>query len=56
MQQDLANQLRPAAEQIRDPAVHDSLSRHLQLEVGNVQTTLGQLDQVAIADVVSASC
>ncbi len=52
VQQDLANQLRPAAERIRDPAVHDSLSRHLQLEMGNVQTTLGQLDQVAVADVV----
>lgn len=52
VQQDLANQLRPAAERIRDPAVHDSLSRHLQLEIGNVQTTLGHLDQVAIADVV----
>ena len=52
VQQDLANQLRPAAERIRDPAVHDSLNRHLQLEMGNVQTTLGQLDQVAIADVV----
>jgi DNA-binding MurR/RpiR family transcriptional regulator len=53
VQQDLANQLRPAAERIRDPAVHDSLSRHLQLELGNVQTTLGQLDQVAVAEVVS---
>jgi DNA-binding MurR/RpiR family transcriptional regulator len=53
VQQDLANQLRPAAERIRDPAVHDSLSRHLQLELGNVQTTLGQLDQIAIADVVN---
>ncbi|MEA3185873.1 MAG: hypothetical protein QOC57_2441 [Ilumatobacteraceae bacterium] len=53
VQQDLANQLRPAAERIRDPAVHDSLSRHLQLEMGNVQTTLGQLDQVALADVVA---
>jgi DNA-binding MurR/RpiR family transcriptional regulator len=52
VQQDLANQLRPAAERIRDPAVHDSLSRHLQLEVGNVQTTLGDIDQVALADVV----
>jgi len=52
VQQDLANQLRPAAERIRDPAVHDSLSRHLQLELGNVQTTLGELDQSALADVV----
>ncbi len=52
VQQDLANQLRPAAERIRDPAVHDSLSRHLQLELGNVQTTLGELDQGALADVV----
>lgn len=53
VQQDLANQLRPAAERIRDPAVHDALSRHLQLEMGNVQTTLGQLDQAALADVVA---
>lgn len=52
VQQDLANQLRPAAERIRDPAVHDSLSRHLQLEMGNVQATLGQIDQAALADVV----
>ena len=52
VQQDLANQLRPAAERIRDPAVHDSLSRHLQLELGNVQTTLGELDQTSLADVV----
>lgn len=52
VQQDLANQLRPAAERIRDPAVHDSLNRHLQLELGNVQTTLGAIDQVALADVV----
>jgi DNA-binding MurR/RpiR family transcriptional regulator len=52
VQQDLAHQLRPAAERIRDPAVHDSLSRHLQLEAGNVQTTLGAIDQVSLADVV----
>jgi DNA-binding MurR/RpiR family transcriptional regulator len=52
VQQDLAHQLRPAAERIRDPQVHDSLSRHLQLELGNVQTTLGEIDQGALADVV----
>ena len=52
VQQDLANQLRPAAERIRDPAVHDSLNRHLQLELGNVQTTLGEIDQTSLADVV----
>ncbi len=52
VQQDLASQLRPAAERIRDPAVHDSLHRHLQIELGNVQTTLGAIDQVALADVV----
>ncbi len=52
VQQDLANQLRPAAERIRDPAVHDSLNRHLQLEIGNVQATLGEIDQAALADVV----
>lgn len=53
VQQDLAKQLRPAAERIRDPAVHDSLSRHLQLELANVQSTLGDLDQMAVAEVVS---
>ena len=53
IQQDLANQLRPAAERIRDPAVHDSLNTHLQLELGNVQTTLGEIDQVALGDVVA---
>ena len=52
VQQDLASQLRPAAERIRDPAVHDSLKTHLQLEMGTVQTTLGSIDQVALADVV----
>jgi DNA-binding MurR/RpiR family transcriptional regulator len=52
VQQDLAHQLRPAAERIRDPAMHDSLSTHLQLEMGNVQTTLGGIDQMALADVV----
>ncbi len=52
VQQDLAHQLRPAAERIRDPAVHDSLSRHLQLEASNVQTTLGAIDQASLADVV----
>ena len=55
VQQDLANQLRPAAERIRDPAAHDSLNTHLQLELGNVQTTLGEIDQVALADVVDIS-
>jgi DNA-binding MurR/RpiR family transcriptional regulator len=52
VQQDLANQLRPAAERIRDPAVHDSMNRHVQLELGNVQTTLGSIDAAALADVV----
>ena len=52
VQQDLAHQLRPAAERIRDPALHDSLNAHLQLELGNVQATLGAIDQVALADVV----
>jgi DNA-binding MurR/RpiR family transcriptional regulator len=52
VQQDLANQLRPAAERIRDPAIHDSVSRHLQLELANVQTTLGGVDQAALFDVV----
>jgi DNA-binding MurR/RpiR family transcriptional regulator len=53
VQQDLANQLRPAAERIRDPEAHDSLNTHLQLELGNVQTTLGEIDQLALADVVA---
>ena len=53
VQHDLANQLRPAAERIRDPMVDDSLHRHLQVEIGNVQTTFGVLDPAAVADVVS---
>src|SRR3954466_12620615 len=38
IQQDLASQLRPAAERIRDPAVHDSLNAHLPLELGTAQS------------------
>src|SRR3954470_12966973 len=53
IQQDLASQLRPAAERIRDPAVHDSMYAPPQLELGKVQSSLGELDQAALADVVA---
>ncbi len=51
VQHDLANQLRPAAERIREPSTSDAVNRHLQLEVGNVRSTLDGLDAEALADV-----
>jgi len=53
VQHALANQLRPAAERIREPAASDAISRHLQLEVGNVTTTLTSLSDEALAAVVA---
>jgi DNA-binding MurR/RpiR family transcriptional regulator len=52
VQHDLANQLRPAAERIREPSGDDPLGRHLQVEIANVQATLAALDPDAIADAV----
>jgi DNA-binding MurR/RpiR family transcriptional regulator len=52
VQHDLARQLRPAVERIREPAASDAIAQHLQLELENVRTTLGSLDDVALSDVV----
>ena len=52
VQHDLASQLRPAAERIREPSGGDVVGRHLQLELTNVQATLDSLDATAVADVV----
>lgn len=52
VQRDLARQLRPAAERIREPAGSDSISRHLELELENVRASLGGLDPGALRDVV----
>jgi DNA-binding MurR/RpiR family transcriptional regulator len=53
VQHDLANQLRPAAERIREPAAGDLVGRHLQLELGNVQTSLRALDPSVLDAVVA---
>jgi DNA-binding MurR/RpiR family transcriptional regulator len=52
VQHDLASQLRPAAERIREPVGNDLVGRHLQLELTNVQTTLEALDPAALATAV----
>jgi DNA-binding MurR/RpiR family transcriptional regulator len=53
VQMELARQLRPAAERIREPAADDLLSRQLQLEVANVQVTLSGVDRAALDDLVT---
>ena len=52
VQHDLANQLRPAAERIREPVGSDLVGRHLQLEQANVQSTLRPIDAALLDDVV----
>jgi len=52
VQHDLANELRPAAERIREPVGTDLVGRHLQLEQANVQTTLRSIDPELLDDVV----
>src|SRR3954447_13744259 len=52
VQHDLARQLRPAAERIREPAATDAIANHLSLEVENVRATLSSLEEEAVADVV----
>lgn len=49
---DLARQLRPAAERIREPAATDAIGRHADLELDNVRATLGALDATAFDDAV----
>ncbi len=52
VQHDLANQLRPAAERIREPVGTDIVGRHAQLEQANVQSTLRAIDPTMLDDVV----
>ncbi len=52
VQHDLANQLRPAAERIREPVGSDLVGRHVQLEQANVQATLRTIDPAVLDDVV----
>lgn len=51
VRRELAGLLRPAAERIRDPADHDPIQHHLELELENVRSTLSGLG----ADVLAAS-
>jgi DNA-binding MurR/RpiR family transcriptional regulator len=53
IQDDLARQLRPAAERIREPAGNDAIHRHLQVELDNVRATLVSVAPSALADVVA---
>ncbi len=53
VQHDLARQLRPAAERIREPAATDAIANHLSLELDNVRSTLSALDGDALSDAVS---
>ena len=46
-QEDLAAQLRPARQRIREPAPGDMVARALTLELDNLQDTLGQIDQAS---------
>ena len=52
VQRDLARQLRPAAERIREPAANDAISRHLEFELDNVRATLSGLDPLALREAV----
>ncbi len=53
VQHDLANQLRPAAERIREPVGDDLVGRHLQLEQANVQASLRAIDRASLAEVIT---
>lgn len=44
-QEDLAAQLRPARQRIREPAPGDVIARTLAFELDNLQDTLGQIDR-----------
>lgn len=52
VQHDLANQLRPAAQRIREPMATDLVGRQAQLEQANVVSTLRSIDESTLADVV----
>jgi DNA-binding MurR/RpiR family transcriptional regulator len=54
IQHELANQLRPAAQRIREPrGGDDPIERQLQLELGNVRSTLAGLDAGVFARIVA---
>lgn len=55
VQHDLAGQLRPAVERIRDQATADDavVGRHVAVEVGNVRATLDAVDADVLRSVVS---
>ncbi len=52
VQHDLANQLRPAAQRIREPMATNVVERQAQLEQANVVSTLRSIDEKMLADVV----
>jgi DNA-binding MurR/RpiR family transcriptional regulator len=54
IQRDLASQLRPAVERIREAstAQGDLLARHVDIETGNISATLESIDRQAVGDVV----
>jgi DNA-binding MurR/RpiR family transcriptional regulator len=52
VQSELAAQLRPAAERIREPSSADLAARHQQIESANVQASLGAVSPELLARVV----
>ena len=52
VQSELAAQLRPAAERIREPVGADLAARHLQLEVANVHASVGAVSVEVLGAVV----
>lgn len=52
VQADLANQLRPAAQRIREQGPAGTVAQHLQLESANLTATLSALDDAAVGAVV----
>lgn len=53
IQRDLASQLRPAAERIREPGLAQPLEQHRAAMIGNVARTVDQLDADALDRVVT---
>ena len=56
VQNELSNQLRPAAVRIREARGGVAVQRHLQRELDNVQSTLLAIDEQATADAVRHLC
>ena len=52
VQLELAGQLRPAAERIREPVGDDQIERHAHVEAANVETTLGAISAESLAEAV----